>query len=660
MLALAIPASGAHAQKKPVTPAKKSTASTAKPKPAKPDTVATAPLPPAAPLEPRSLGADPLRSIAIVEDQRRWDGVLGSALTHADARVRARAALAVGRLQDSTTVPALLPLLHDSDAAVRKQAVFALGQIGKTAARAPLESLLVERDPALVVLSIEALGKLGDKRSTPAVSRFLTSGQALLRGEAAVALWRLADSTALEPLIARHEDPDPEVRWRVLYALEKIKAPDRIVLIAALHLDDPSWMVRAQAARTMGRQKAVRASAYLMQQLLDPVPAVTVNALRAIQQVADSNCVTCARRVTEKLTHSHPYVRVTAATVLAEPFMLARADTATRRGAIDSLTHCLRDPDAATRGAAARALIAIRGAEALPQIQPLLADSSIYTRVAVLNALTLLPAERAAPILLERTDAGRPLFERMTAAEALGTLKERSALQLLRAGLADSAVLYVASSATAIAELGDSASIGALAGAYAARAQDADADARVSIHDALRTLAGQAFADSIERRHPAKNAAPVLYPADFQEPPKERGAILHTTAGDIGWAFDGAEAPQTVKNFVRLARRGYFDGLALHRVVPHFVIQDGDPTGTGSGGPGYTIRCEYNLLRYDAGMVGMALSGKDTGGSQWFITHAPQPHLNGRYTIFAHVTTGLDVVGRVVQGDRVLRVEILP
>jgi cyclophilin family peptidyl-prolyl cis-trans isomerase len=110
---------------------------------------------------------------------------------------------------------------------------------------------------------------------------------------------------------------------------------------------------------------------------------------------------------------------------------------------------------------------------------------------------------------------------------------------------------------------------------------------------------------------------------------------------------------------VRLAERGYFDGLVVHRVVPNFVIQDGDPTGTGSGGPGYTIRCEYNRLRYEAGMVGMALSGKDTGGSQWFITHSPQPHLNGRYTIFARVVRGMDVVHRIVQGDRVRKVEIL-
>ena len=122
--------------------------------------------------------------------------------------------------------------------------------------------------------------------------------------------------------------------------------------------------------------------------------------------------------------------------------------------------------------------------------------------------------------------------------------------------------------------------------------------------------------------------------------------------------MEAEAAPQTVRNFVSLARRGWFDGTVVHRVVPDFVIQDGDPTGTGSGGPGYTIRCEYNRLRYDAGRVGMALSGKDTGGSQWFVTLSPQPHLDGRYTIFARVTKGLDVARRVTQGTRILGVEI--
>ena len=93
--------------------------------------------------------------------------------------------------------------------------------------------------------------------------------------------------------------------------------------------------------------------------------------------------------------------------------------------------------------------------------------------------------------------------------------------------------------------------------------------------------------------------------------------------------------------------------------MPDFVIQDGDPTGTGSGGPGHTIRCEYNRLRYETGMVGMALSGKDTGGSQWFVTLSPQPHLDGRYTIFARVVRGLAAARAVTQGTKITKVEIL-
>jgi cyclophilin family peptidyl-prolyl cis-trans isomerase len=111
------------------------------------------------------------------------------------------------------------------------------------------------------------------------------------------------------------------------------------------------------------------------------------------------------------------------------------------------------------------------------------------------------------------------------------------------------------------------------------------------------------------------------------------------------------EAPLTVDNFVQLARHGYFKGIVFHRVDPNFVIQAGDPRGDGNGGPGYTIRCEINEVPYDRAAVGMALSGKDTGGSQWFVTHAPQPHLDGGYTVFGKVVSGMDVVDSIVRGD---------
>jgi len=277
--------------------------------------------------------------------------------------------------------------------------------------------------------------------------------------------------------------------------------------------------------------------------------------------------------------------------------------------------------------------------------------------VAMIGGLGGLAGDQAEELLMPFL-GGRTLLERTTAADELGTLKRRGALGALRAGLADSSALFAASCAGAILAIGDTASVSLLAAAYEKRASETDPDARQAIHDALADLKGKGFADSLAKRFETPKK-PVLYTADFADPSGARGAILHTDKGEIEWAFDRTEAVQTVKNFVALAGRGYFDGDVVHRVVPNFVIQDGDPTGTGGGGPGYTIRCEYNRLRYDPGMVGMALSGKDTGGSQWFITHSPQPHLNGRYTIFAHVVRGMDVVGNIVPGDRVLRVEVL-
>ena len=136
-------------------------------------------------------------------------------------------------------------------------------------------------------------------------------------------------------------------------------------------------------------------------------------------------------------------------------------------------------------------------------------------------------------------------------------------------------------------------------------------------------------------------------------------AVFVTDKGRFEIEFYPKEAPLTVENFVGLARKGYFNGLAIHRVVPNFVMQDGDPRGDGSGGPGWHIRCEINRLRYERGTVGMALAGKDTGGSQWFVAHSPQPHLDGGYTVFGKVNeSGMKVVDNLSRGDIIKEVTI--
>jgi peptidylprolyl isomerase len=128
-------------------------------------------------------------------------------------------------------------------------------------------------------------------------------------------------------------------------------------------------------------------------------------------------------------------------------------------------------------------------------------------------------------------------------------------------------------------------------------------------------------------------------------------ATIKTNKGNIKIWLIHPTAPFTIMNFFKLAKKGYYDGTIFHRVVPNFVIQGGDPTGTGYGGPGYSIRREISPMGFDEYTVGMASSGKDTEGSQFFITHSPQPHLNGKYTMFGSVKEGMDVVDKIQIGD---------
>jgi cyclophilin family peptidyl-prolyl cis-trans isomerase len=135
-------------------------------------------------------------------------------------------------------------------------------------------------------------------------------------------------------------------------------------------------------------------------------------------------------------------------------------------------------------------------------------------------------------------------------------------------------------------------------------------------------------------------------------------ARIETERGVLELALFAADAPLTVYNFTSLARRGYFDGQRFHRVVPNFVVQGGDPRGDGNGGPGESIRDELNRRRYLRGTMGMALSGPNTGGSQFFVTHSPQPHLDGGYTVFGQLLGGGDVLDRIVQGDRIVQIVV--
>jgi peptidyl-prolyl cis-trans isomerase B (cyclophilin B) len=138
-------------------------------------------------------------------------------------------------------------------------------------------------------------------------------------------------------------------------------------------------------------------------------------------------------------------------------------------------------------------------------------------------------------------------------------------------------------------------------------------------------------------------------------------ATIETDRGNIELELFPQHAPVTVNNFVFLAGEGFYDGVSFHRVIPNFMIQGGDPTGTGRGGPGYRFEDEVrgNPLKHETGVISMANAGPNTNGSQFFITHSPQPHLNGRHTVFGKVTAGQDVVDAIQQGDVMNRVTVV-
>jgi cyclophilin family peptidyl-prolyl cis-trans isomerase len=188
---------------------------------------------------------------------------------------------------------------------------------------------------------------------------------------------------------------------------------------------------------------------------------------------------------------------------------------------------------------------------------------------------------------------------------------------------------------------------------------DADRLVRLKAIDGLRSAFGEDHADragaALER--PIEDYLEIVRWAT--EP---RAAIVTvaregTAPGRFTVSLDTVNAPLASWNFAKLADQGFFDGLSVHRVVPNFVVQDGDPRGDGNGDPGYSIRDEFSRQHFLPGTVGMASDGPDTAGSQWFVTVSTQPHLDGRYTAFGHVVRNLDgVVNRILPKDKVVKI----
>ncbi len=647
------------------------------------------------------------QEISVLEDRRSLGkGRLEELLKDKNSDTRAQAARALGRIGLEESVPALLVAAGDSDADVRREAVFALGQIGSASAREKLASIaksgatVEERREATI-----ALGKLGasdPKAASASILPLLADPLPVIREDAALALARTADSSAgaaLRPLL---KDADAAVQANAAWAAGRLGAsalaPEIRALLESANADvrlaasravgqvgdsaslrpltalakDPDWKVRANVAYSLGKTKSIDALSPLTSLAKDPstqVRTATASALVDVPYHFKRDDVLYPLR-------SDPSSEVRGATMpvfaigqekrksIETDYWVAAGDTASAyvvRMAYDSFADAALRCDPGIpftwRGAAVfymKGRFANEAAslsekidagmrlgdfqtawsrkellEALSQVHPLVTAASIH-------ALGQMAPEDTAAMRMHREETaniiGRVLDEdpaartetdiRIMAAEALGSFPGPESKARLKK----------------------------------MAAEDPDYRVRLEAASSLEKL-GEPRPEVKPSRDLPGLAAPLA--DEFVKSREGRyTAVLATSRGEIEIELLNQEAPRTVQNFVQLAEKGFYDGLSFHRVVPNFVVQTGCPIGNGWGHPGYEVRCEYSPLRYERGTVGMAHAGKDTGGSQFFITHSRQPHLDGRYTIFGRVIRGMEVVDAIEIEDVLKKVKL--
>ena len=639
-----------------------------------------------------------LAPVLAAEDARSWSPELFRRnLASPDSVVRSVTAMAIGRIGDLRGTALLLPLLSETDTTVRPAVAFALGLLRDSAAAAPLIARL-SSPPALDDSTARevatALAKIGGRRVGEFFGRVLQRSVVLpltkpdlLLAQVAAESWRLGADAPTDELLPFASDTSAEVRWRAVYSLGRLRSkgaanallratsdpsstvrgyaaralthgyaqlaqlPDESVADRLARLtDDDDIQVRIIALHSLGTYKLPRFAPFALRHIDDPTGNVAVVATEALGDIGGSEA---SAALVKLLTGRRSFAQRREALL-----GLARADTAALFVALPPWTS---SRDWRERAAAAEAAAAATGDGS--RIAGALADRDGRVVGAALAAWAG-AVKGADPSLI---GTARPLLShpdatvRSVAADAVARAASPADIPAL-------AGMYAATRHDSVPDAAQSA-LGALAAIAKASAAGQEAVAagflRSSARPAdylLRRWAEQNWPDAADRWGDAFPIATGRTLADYRgivrrfilpsSPDRSPHVTIETEQrGTIELALFAADAPLTVANFLQLVDRRFFDGNRWHRVVPGFVVQDGDPRGDGNGGPGGAIRDELNRHRYDTAVLGMALSGPDTGSSQWFINLSPQPHLDGTYTVFGQVVGNVGPLYRVVQGD---------
>ena len=620
-------------------------------------------------------------------------------LSDSEARIRRRAALAVGRTRlPAGVAPLGAVLASDADPEVRQMAAFALGLIGDASAAESLLTALSDPDPIVQGRAAEALGLIAHKPAADPIAAMMATHikAGILNGippddleypklapvEAVrlgiYALVRLTNYDALALVLTDGNGRPVSRWWPVAYAFRRVADPRGASVLLAL-LQGEGGLTRAFAARGLGLIKESRAIGPLTATVSNggEVVSVRIEAARALADLGAADAADALMKLiaTPKID---PNLRLEAVTSLGQlatpaavdmlidlltepwPSLRAAAFSGLARTDPDAFLTVLSgldpDPHWSVRAAVASALGTLDAERARPRLMILLDDSDQRVVPAALSALVAVQAPEAEPELLARVEAEDPVV-RMAAASGLARLKSQkgSAALVKSYERAEKDPTYVVRAAVlaALLELDPAAARPLLERAV----EDRDWAIRVRAASLLRKIDPVADA-SPSRPAPAAPLAELNELTPLIDPKVSPMAYIDTEKGMIQIELAILDAPRTVTNFIALARKNFLNATPFHRIVPNFVVQDGDPRGDGEGGPGYTIRDEINQRPYLRGTVGMALDWEDTGGSQFFITHSPQPHLDARYTVFGQVVAGMDVVDRLTQWDQIRTVRI--